>query len=158
MSQGIIAEFLSLHIWPKDRYGKEIGKAMAVLIFLVYAAPLPLAIVNPQAKTQWTAESHNMEYKEYESETGNRLRIASICFLLIGALAFLSVICMILFEDEWVEKIVTKFPKKLSPNFQTIPKLRSMLPMKSHQLLNLKLIRRTKLAKMQNKVDKVLTA
>ena len=83
---------------------------MAVLSFLVYAVPLPLAIVNPQAKTQWTAESHNMEYNEYESETGNHLWIASICFLVIGALAFVSVICMILFEDEWVEKIVTKFP------------------------------------------------
>ena len=42
---------------------------------------------------------------------GNRVLVASICFLVIGFLAFVLVICMILFEDEWVEKIVAKFPK-----------------------------------------------
>ena len=110
MSQGIIADFLSLHLWPQDRHGKKIGLAMTVFSFLVYASPLPLAISNPQPKTQWTAEYHNAEYNEYESETGNRVWTASICFLVIGSLAFVWVICMILFEDEWVAKIVAKFP------------------------------------------------
>ena len=110
MSQGIIADFLSLHLWPKDRYGKKIVLAMTIFSFL-YVSPLPLAISNPQPKTQWTAEYHNTEYSEYESETGNRVLVASICFLVIGFLAFVLVICMILFEDKWVEKIVAKFPK-----------------------------------------------
>ena len=83
---------------------------MTVFSFLVYVSPLPLAISNPQPKTQWTAEYHNAEYSEYESETGKRLWNASICFLVIGSIAFVLVICMILFEDEWVAKIVETFP------------------------------------------------
>ena len=110
LAQGVIADCLSLHLWPKDRYGRKIGLAMTCFSFLVYASPLPLVIANPQPKTQWTTESHNTEYNEYESETGKRLWIASICFLVIGSLAFVLAICMILFEDQWVAKIVAKFP------------------------------------------------
>ena len=47
-----------------------------------------------------------MDYNEYESETGKRLQIASIGFIVIGSLSFVLAICMILFEEEWVAEIV----------------------------------------------------
>ena len=54
-------------------------------------------------------------YQEWASETGDRLQIASISLLLVGSLAFVLVICLLLFEDKWVGKIVSKFPKNSTP-------------------------------------------
>ena len=41
---------------------------------------------------------------------GERLQNASISLLAIGSLPFVSAICMILFEEQWVAQIVSKFP------------------------------------------------
>ena len=35
--------------------------------------------------------------------------------MLVGSLAFVLVICLLLFEDKWVGKIVSKFPKHSTP-------------------------------------------
>ena len=110
VNQGIFAEAFVLHLWPKDHFGKKIGLALTCFTFLLFASPLPFVIANPEPKTQWTTESNNTEYKNYELETGERLQIASICLLAIGSLAFVLAICLILFEDEWVDKVVSKFP------------------------------------------------
>ena len=39
--------------------------------------------------------------------------MTSIFFLIIGSITFVLAICLILFEDIWVEKIVSRFPNHL---------------------------------------------
>ena len=84
---------------------------MAVFTFFLFAAPAPFLIASPVPTTQWTStESNNPVYNKWASETGDRLQTASISFLLVGSVAFVLVICLILFEDQWVAKIVSQFP------------------------------------------------
>ena len=85
---------------------------MTFFIFLLYASTGPLVVANPEPTTQWKEESsNNPVYKAWASETGERVQAASICLLIIGPIAFVLVICVTLFEDEWVAKIVSRFPK-----------------------------------------------
>ena len=89
---------------------------MTVFIFFLFAIRAPFIIASPIPTTRWTsAESNNSVYHTWASKTGDRLQIASISLLLVGSLAFVSVICLLLFEDKWVAKIVSKFPKHSSP-------------------------------------------
>ena len=92
MNQGIIEEFIVLHLWPKDRIGRKLGVAITSVAFLVCALPLPLAIADPKPTTPWTPESRHYHYEDYESETGERVQIASVFFLVIGSVAFVLVI------------------------------------------------------------------
>ena len=50
--------------------------------------------------------------QDWASGTGDRLKAASISTLALGSVAFVMVICLILHEDDWVARIVAKFPKK----------------------------------------------
>ena len=50
--------------------------------------------------------------QDWASGTGDRLKTASISTLSLGSVAFVMVICLILHEDDWVARIVAKFPKK----------------------------------------------
>ena len=84
---------------------------MTTFTFLLFASPSPFLIANPAPTTDWV--TNNTGYNRWASETGDRLQIASIFFLLIGSIAFALGICLILFEDKWVEKIVSKFPNHL---------------------------------------------
>ena len=49
--------------------------------------------------------------KAQSEELSGRLQIASMSFLVPGAFAFILTICLVLFEDQWVTGIVSKFPK-----------------------------------------------
>ena len=116
VTQSVISDMISLHLWPKSRDGKRIGLAMTVFIFFLYATPAPFIIASPVPTTRWTsAESNNTKYLEWASKTGDRLQTWSISLLLVGSVAFVSVICLLLFEDKWVGKIVAKFPKHSTP-------------------------------------------
>ena len=116
VNQCVISDILSLHLWPKSRHGKRIGLAMAVFTFFLFAAPAPFLIASPVPTTQWTStESNNPVYNKWASETGDRLQTASISFLLVGSVAFVLVICLILFEDQWVAKIVSQFLNHSTP-------------------------------------------
>ena len=44
--------------------------------------------------------------------TGERLKIASISTLALGSVALVMLFSLIMHEDDWVAKIVAKFPKK----------------------------------------------
>ena len=116
VNQSVISDIVSLHLWPKSRDGKRIALAMTVFIFFVLAFRLPFLIASPLPTTRWkSTESNNTVYMKWASETGERLQTASISFLLIGSVAFVLVICLVLFEDKWVAKIVSKFPKHSTP-------------------------------------------
>ena len=111
VNQCVISDLVSLHLWPKSRDGKRIGLAMAVFTFLLFASRGPFLIASPVPTTHWTStEGNNPVYNMWASKTGDRLKVASISFLAIGSIAFVLVICLILFEDNWVAKIVSKFP------------------------------------------------
>ena len=89
---------------------------MAVFTFLIYTWRGPFIIASPEPTTQWIAtESNNQVYIEWATKTGDRLQIASISFLVVGFITFVMVICLILFEDKWVAKIVSKFPNHSTP-------------------------------------------
>ena len=47
--------------------------------------------------------------------------MTSISFLIIGSIAFILAICLILFEDRWVEKIVSRFPNQLKEEDEEPP-------------------------------------
>ena len=111
VNQRVISDIMSLHLWPKGNDGKMISLAMTTFTFLLFASPSPFLIGNPTPTTDWMTNTTG--YNNWASETGSRLQKASISFLLIGSIAFASAICLILFEDKWVDKIVSKFPKHL---------------------------------------------
>ena len=111
----VISDNLSLHLWPKSCHlGKKIGLAMTVLIFLLHALPGSFLISSPEPTNDWIEEWYNTEnntaFKTWTSETGDRLQLASIFFLLIGSVAFFLAVFLILIEDKWVANIVAKFP------------------------------------------------
>ena len=119
VTQSVIFDLVSFHLWPKSRDGKRIALVMTVFIFFLIASRTPFLIASPEPTTRWTsAESNNTVYNKWASETGDRLRIASISFLLVGSVAFVLVICLVLFEDKWVGKIVSKFPKHSTPEVE----------------------------------------
>jgi len=116
VNQSVISDLVSLHLWPKSRDGKRIGLVMAVFIFFPLASRLPFLIASPEPTTRWTStESNNHVYKEWASKTGVRLQTASISLLLIESVTFVLVICLLLFEDKWVAKIISKFPEHSAP-------------------------------------------
>ena len=88
---------------------------MTVFTFLLYASPGPFLIANPEptiSTNYWVIERNNTDYTQWASKTSDRLQLASISFLTIGFIAFVLAICLILFEDQWVSKIVFRFPKQ----------------------------------------------
>ena len=111
----VISENLGFHLWPKScHHGKKIGLAMTVLIFLLHALPGLFLIASPDPTNDWIQEwyntANNTAFKEWTSETGDRIQLASISFLLVGLVAFVLAVCLIVFEERWVAKIVAKFP------------------------------------------------
>ena len=78
----------------------------------------PVTFLNRKASTHNPLDINRTEQdldKEWASETGDRLQTASISLLLVGSVSFVLVICLVLFEDKWVAKIVSKFPKHSTP-------------------------------------------
>ena len=92
---------------------------MTIFTFLLYALPGPFLIANPAPTTHWM--TNNTGYKNWASDTGDRLQMTSISFLIIGSIAFILAICLILFEDRWVEKIVSRFPNQLKEEDEEPP-------------------------------------
>ena len=72
---------------------------------------------------KWNNTANSTVLNKWTSETGDRLQLASISFLVISLIAFVLAICLILFEDEWVAKIISKFPNlpKEEDNVKEVP-------------------------------------
>ena len=112
INREVITEIMSLGLWPKSRNGQKIALAMTIFTFFLYGLPNIFVIMDSRPTTMWTGRNEtNSDYAEYESELGRRLQFFSISFLTTGSVAFVLVICMILFEDQLVARIVSKFPK-----------------------------------------------
>ena len=91
VNRSVIAYILGLHLWPKSRDGKRIGLAMTVFTFLALGLPGLFVIESPEpTPTSWMAElNRTKENKIWSLATGERLRFASIAYLVIGHIAFI---------------------------------------------------------------------
>ena len=54
------------------------------------------------------------EYKIWSLATSERLRFASVAYLVIGHIAFILAIYLILLEDVWVDYVLKLDPLKLT--------------------------------------------
>ena len=134
LNQSVISDSLGMHLWPKSRDGKRIGLAMTVLTFVFIGGPGIFLIADPEPRSMsWMAEANNTEpnklyldsrswmqrinqttdkLQDWAYGTGERLKIASISTLALGSVGIVMLISLIMHEDDWVAKIVAKFPKK----------------------------------------------
>ena len=83
---------------------------MTFLTFLLFASPGLFLHASPEPTTRWTRENaNNTEYLKWASETGRRLQVASYFLVMVGSVELVLAIFIILFEDQWVANIVSKF-------------------------------------------------
>ena len=116
VNQCVLSDVLTLHLWPKSRTGRRVALTMTVFTFLLFALPAPFIIASPEPTTQWTGtEGNNTDYTDWAAEAGDRLQVAATLLLLVGSVAFVWAIHLILYEDQWVAKIVFNFPKHSKP-------------------------------------------
>ena len=112
----VITDNLSLNLWPKGRDGKRIGVAMTLLTFLIHALPGSFLIASQEPAIDFLHKRYNTSnstaFDNWTLETGDHLKLQSIFFLVVGLVAFVLAICLILFEDTWVAKIVAQFPNQ----------------------------------------------
>ena len=116
IGRGILSELLVFHFWPKTDHGRKIGMAMTVFVFLLYVAPVPFVVANPIPEDKWCKGSNNTVYGKWASETGQRLQIASVASLVIGCVASALGLCLLLFEDKWLARILSAFPNLSKEN------------------------------------------
>ena len=77
---------------------------------------MPLCYLNHFLQLWWTrTEWNNTDYTDWATEAGDRLQVAATLLLLVGSVAFVWAIHLILYEDQWVAKIVLNFPKHSKP-------------------------------------------
>ena len=114
IGQGVIAELLTLHIWPRGRLGEKIGLAITVFNFLLFSSSLAWVIAAPEEGSliNWTKEASEGIYKEWASESVARLHTSSISCLIIGCPTSLLVICLLIFQNKFVENVVFTYSDK----------------------------------------------
>ena len=116
INQSIIAEILTLHIWPKGRNGQAVGVGMTTFLFLLYYSSLVWHVANPEQLTEMPSHvSVNIPtFLEWRSEIAGRLQTASACLLQLGLFTFFLAIYFSLYQDRLVTTILSKFPLKTS--------------------------------------------
>ena len=116
INQGIIAEFYTLHLWPKGKLDRTVGVGMATFFFLLFSSSLAWHVANPEelSKIYVPVNESDPSIQAWRSETTDRLQKISASFLGLGFITFILVICFILFQEKLVATILSNFPRKLS--------------------------------------------
>ena len=116
INQGILAELLTLHLWPKGQLGKRVGVGMTTFIFLLYSSSVACHVANPEdlSKIFVSVNKSDPTFLEWRSETADQLQTASACLLQLGLFTFVLAICFTLYQDRLVTTILSKFPRKTS--------------------------------------------
>ena len=116
INQGIIAEFYTLHLWPKGKLDRTVGVGMATFFFLLFSSSLAWHVANPEelSKIYVPVNESDPSIQAWRSETTDRLQTISASFLGLGFITFILVICFILFQEKLVATILSNFPRKLS--------------------------------------------
>ena len=114
IGQGVIAELLTLHLWPRGWFDKKLGIAMTVFNFLLFSSSLAWVISTPEegSLVNWAKESSEGIYKDWASESAARLQTSSIACLLVGCPTSLFVICLLLFQNKFVKTVVNDYKEE----------------------------------------------
>ena len=108
IGQGVIAELLTLHLWPRGQLDRKIGLAMTVFNFVLFSSSLAWVVVTPEkgSLVNWAKEGI---FKDWASESAARLQTFSIFCLLVGFPTSLFIICLHLFQNKFVKKVVDEY-------------------------------------------------
>ena len=87
---------------------------MTVFNFLLFSTSLAWVISTPEegSLVNWAKESSEGIYKDWASESAARLQISSIACLLVGCPTSLFVICLLLFQNKFVKKVVDDYKQE----------------------------------------------
>ena len=102
ISQAIHCQGLILHLFPNRSLSKKIRFALAGFDFLLKASFLAWLVANPEEGWGFELSTRSV-FKDWTLET-------SLCVLVIGPLALLLNIGQIVFQDEYVAKVISRFP------------------------------------------------
>ena len=116
ISQGVVAELVSLHLWPCGQTGRRIGLGVTVFKVLLYSFMLAWIINNPEAGTVDKVRSsfedagvplmtETLFFEEWARVTATRFQIASICCLVIGWITLPLVIGQVFCQDIFTKKL-----------------------------------------------------
>ena len=116
VSQGIVSELVSLHLWPCRRAGKRIGMGVTIFKLLLFSFVLAWIIGNPESGRvgQTLSELEDLGaplvtetlYEEWARETATRFKIASISCFVIGWLTLPLIIGQVFYQDIYIEKLL----------------------------------------------------
>ena len=116
VSQGIVSELVSLHLWPCRRAGKRIGMGVTIFKLLLFSFVLAWIIKNPEAGRvgQTLSELEDLEvslmtetlYEEWARETATRFKVASVSCFVIGWLTLPLIIGQVFYQDTYIEKLL----------------------------------------------------
>ena len=110
VSQGLVAELVSLHLWPCRPLGRKIGLAMTSFILLLLSSFLAWIIKNPDP--DWTSRIDTRDeadfnlYKKWAMETSARLQITGILCLVLGWVTFPLIVCQVFYQKKYVANIL----------------------------------------------------
>ena len=112
INQGILAELLTLHLWPKGQLGRAVGVGMTTFIFLLYSYFLAWNVANPEelVRVYVPVNKSDPTFQAWRSEATDRLQTTQASFLGLGLGTFILVVCFILFQDKLVSTTLSKFP------------------------------------------------
>ena len=127
ISQGISAELVSLHLWPCGQTGKRIGLGVTIFKVLLFSSMLVWVFNNPDNEfvdyklsrlKKYEAnfaqappdelmllEGYKKTVEKWARETTTRLRIASICCLVIGWVTLPLILGQVFYRDVYIEKL-----------------------------------------------------
>ena len=116
INQGILAELLTLHLWPKGQLGNRVGVGMTTFIFLLYSFSVACHVANPEdlSKIFVSVNKSDPAFQAWMSERTARLQTTSACFLGLGVCTFILVIGFILLQDKLVTTTISKFPEQIT--------------------------------------------
>ena len=94
ISQGVVAELVSLHLWPCGQIGKRIGLGVTVFNVFLCTGMLTWIIMNPKpGQSTWAIE------------TNRRHQIASISCLVTGWISLPLIFCQVFCRDMYITKL-----------------------------------------------------
>ena len=116
INQSILAELLTLHLWPKGQLGNRVEVGMTMFIFLLYSSSVACHVANPEdlSKIFVSVNKSDPTFQAWMSEKTARLQTISACFLGLGVCTFILVISFILLQDKLVTTTISKFPGQIT--------------------------------------------
>ena len=117
INQGVVAELVTLHLWPPILHGGRIGLAVTVYNLLLFSSFLAWVISHPERSR--VGEICNKfgasNADHWAEETTVRYQAASILCLLIGWLTLPLTICQVVGENKFTRQMMKSFQNNPVP-------------------------------------------